>query len=163
MTTKSAYTDQEWEALLNTPVLAGSYIIVSDISVTAMPREMKGLFNAIMAQDAPAGAQELVAALVADLVKRSEQKENLEQIPLEDNQDPRPAMLESLNQSLSVLDEKGDPGERAAFSRWLVNVAQATAEAGREGGFLGIGAVRVSEQEQAALAELEQAFGLVSD
>lgn len=163
MTTKSAYTDQEWEALLNTPVLAGSYIIVSDISVTAMPREMKGLFNAIMAQDAPAGAQELVAALVGDLVKRSEQKENLEQIPLEDNQDPRPAMLESLNQSLSVLDEKGDPGERAAFSRWLVNVAQATAEAGREGGFLGIGAVRVSEQEQAALAELEQAFGLVSD
>ena len=163
MTTKSAYTDQEWEALLNTPVLAGSYIIVSDISVTAMPREMKGLFNAIMAQDAPAGAQELVAALVADLVKRSEQKENLEQIPLEDNQDPRPAMLESLNQSLSVLDEKGDPGERAAFSRWLVNVAQATAEAGREGGFLGIGAVRVSEQEQAALAELEQAFGLASD
>jgi len=163
MTTKSAYTDQEWEALLNSPVLAGSYIIVSDISVTAMPREMKGLFNAIMAQDAPAGAQELVAALVADLVKRSEQRENLEQIPLEDNQDPRPAMLESLNQSLSVLDEKGDPGERAAFSRWLVNVAQATAEAGREGGFLGIGAVRVSEQEQAALAELEQAFGLVSD
>lgn len=163
MTTKSAYTDQEWEALLNSPVLAGSYIIVSDISVTAMPREMKGLFNAIMAQDAPAGAQELVAALVADLVKRSEQKENLEQVPLEDNQDPRPAMLESLNQSLSVLDEKGDPGERAAFSRWLVNVAQATAEAGREGGFLGIGAVRVSEQEQAALAELEQAFGLVSD
>lgn len=163
MTTKSAYTDQEWAALLNSPVLAGSYIIVSDISVTAMPREMKGLFNAIMAQDAPAGAQELVAALVADLVKRSEQKENLEQVPLEDNQDPRPAMLESLNQSLSVLDEKGDPGERAAFSRWLVNVAQATAEAGREGGFLGIGAVRVSEQEQAALAELEQAFGLVSD
>ena len=163
MTTKSAYNDQEWEALLNTPVLAGSYIIVSDISVTAMPREMKGLFNAIMAQDAPAGAQELVAALVADLVKRSEQKENLEQIPLEDNQDPRPAMLESLNQSLEILDEKGDPGERAAFSRWLVNVAQATAEAGREGGFLGIGAVRVSEQEQAALAELEQAFGLVSD
>ena len=163
MTTKSAYTDQEWEALLNTPVLAGSYIIVSDISVTAMPREMKGLFNAIMAQDAPAGAQELVAALVGDLVKRSEQKENLEQIPLEDNQDPRPAMLESLNQSLEILDEKGDPGERAAFSRWLVNVAQATAEAGREGGFLGIGAVRVSEQEQAALAELEQAFGLVSD
>jgi hypothetical protein len=163
MTTKTTYTGQEWEDLLNTPILAGSYIIVSDISVTAMPREMKGLFKAIMAQEAPAEAQELVAALVADLVKRSEQKENLAQIPLEGNQDPRPEMLAILNQSLAILDEKGDPGERAAFSRWLVDVAHATAEAGREGGFLGIGSVRVSEQEQAALAQLEQSFGLVSD
>ena len=43
---------------------------------------------------------------------------------------------------------------------WLLTVATATAEAGREGGFLGIGAVRVSEQEQAALAALKQALGL---
>ena len=160
MTTKSDYNEQEWESLLQTPILAGSYIIISDISVTAMPREMKGQYKALMAQDAPADAEQLVAAVVADLVKKTEGKENLEQIALDDNQDPRPQILELLKHSLSVLDEKSDPGEKAAFSTWLIKVAQATAEAGREGGFLGIGSVRVSEQEKAALAELQQAFGL---
>ena len=42
----------------------------------------------------------------------------------------------------------------------MLTVANATAEAGREGGFLGIGAVRVSEQEKAALETLKQALGL---
>lgn len=163
MTTKSDYNEQEWDGLLKTPVLAGSYIMLSDISITAMPREMKGMFKAISAQAAPAGAQELVAAVVADLIKKSEDQENLEQIPMENNQDPRPQMLEMLNQSLSVLDEVGAPGEKAGFCAWLLAVAQATAEAGREGGFLGIGSVRVSDQEKAALEELKEALGLVSD
>jgi hypothetical protein len=39
-------------------------------------------------------------------------------------------------------------------------MANATAEAGREGGFLDIGAVRVSDQEKGALEGLAQAKGL---
>jgi hypothetical protein len=163
MTTKSDYSEQEWDGLLKTPVLAGSYIMISDISVTAMPREMKGMLKAITAQKAPAEAQELVAAVVADLIKKSEGKEKLQEIPLEDNQDPRQQMLDILTQSLSVLDEKDSKEEKAAFCTWLLAVAQATAESGREGGFLGIGSVRVSDQEAAALEDLKQAFGLVSD
>jgi hypothetical protein len=42
----------------------------------------------------------------------------------------------------------------------LVGLAQSTSEAGREGGFMGIGSVRVSDQEQAALAELKNALGV---
>ena len=38
MTIKPDYNEQEWDGLLKTPVLAGSYIMISDISVTAMPR-----------------------------------------------------------------------------------------------------------------------------
>jgi len=120
---------------------------------------MKGMFKAVSAQAAPAEAEELVGAVVADLIKKSEGKEKLEQIPMQDNQNPRPQMLEMLNQSLSVLDQVGAPGEKAGFCTWLLDVAQATAEAGREGGFLGIGSVRVSDQEKAALEELKQAFG----
>jgi hypothetical protein len=160
MTTKSDFNEQEWESLLQTPILAGSYIIVADISVTAVPREMKGLYKALVAQDAPAEASDLVAAVVADLMQRAEKKEKIEQPNLQEGQDPRPQMLETLKQSLAIVDEKGAAGEKAAFGAWLVTIAQATAEAGREGGFLGIGSVRVSEQEQAALDELRQALGL---
>lgn len=160
MTTKSDFNEQEWESLLQTPILAGSYIIVADISVTAVPREMKGLYKALVAQDAPTEASDLVAAVVADLMQRAEKKEKIEQPNYQEGQDLRPHMLETLKQNLAVLDEKGSAGEKAAYSAWLVTIAQATAEAGREGGFLGIGSVRVSEQEQAALDELRQALRL---
>jgi hypothetical protein len=42
----------------------------------------------------------------------------------------------------------------------LVGLAEATAEAGKEGGFLGIGAVRVSDQEKAALEQLKKTLEL---
>ena len=76
---------------------------------------MKGMFKAVSAQAAPAEAEELVGAVVADLIKKSEGKEKLEQIPMQDNQNPRPQMLEMLNQSLSALDQVGAPGEKAGF------------------------------------------------
>jgi hypothetical protein len=160
MTTKTDYTDQEWEGLLQAPLMAGFYIIMADISVTGMGKELKGLYQAVLAQQAPEAAQELVAAVTADIVARSQQKGALEQPKLEENQEPRPQILNAIQQDLAVLDEKSTPEEKAGYSAWLVNVAQATAEAGREGGFLGIGSVRVSEQEKTALAGLQQALGL---
>jgi len=160
MSQKENFTEQEWTGLLLAPVMAGTYIIVADVSIMAMPSEMKGMLKAMAEQPAPAEAQELVAALVADIKAKSAQKEKLDSPQLDDKQNPKPQLLALLKQHLAVLDEKGAPGEKAAFSAWLMAVAQATAEAGREGGFLGIGAVRVSDQEQAALAELKQAFGL---
>ncbi len=87
-------------------------------------------------------------------------KEKIEPPPVQKGQDPRPVILASLQQDLAVLDAKSTPEEKAGFCTWLMTVANATAEAGREGGFLGIGAVRVSDQEKAALEALKQAFGL---
>ena len=160
MTTKNDYTTQEWEGLLQVPVMAGTYIMISDMSMTAMPRELKGLFKAILAQESPAEAQELVAAVTADIMARAEQKGKLEQPQLESDQNTKRQVLDLLKQDLAVLDSKAAPGEKAGFCAWLLQVAQATAEAGREGGFLGIGSVRVSDQEKAALVELKDAFGL---
>jgi hypothetical protein len=88
------------------------------------------------------------------------EKERIASSQVEKSQDPKPWILADLMQDVAVLDTKAAPEEKAGFCTWLLTVASATAEAGREGGFLGIGAVRVSEQEQAALRELQQAFGL---
>jgi hypothetical protein len=160
MTTKADYTPQEWETLLKAPLLTGTYIMISDVSITAMGKEFAGMVKALQAQEAPAEAQDLVAAVAADLMARAERKEKMEEPQIDKNQDPRPQVLAQIQEALAVLDAKSSPAEKAGFTTWLLNVAQATAEAGREGGFLGIGSVRVSEQEEAALEELKQAFGL---
>ena len=160
MTTKADYTEDEWAGLLRAPVTVGSYIIVADPSVMAMLSEMQGMMQAIQVQQAPDAAQELVAAVVADIVAMASRQEKMAPPQVEKGQDPRPQIMSELQQDLAVLDTKAPPDEKAGFCAWLLTVANATAEAGREGGFLGIGAVRVSEQEKAALDELKQAFGL---
>ncbi len=78
MTTRSDYTEEEWNSLLTAPVLAGTYIIATDVSVTAMGKEMKGMLQAIQKQDVSDASKELVAAIVADIVAKSSNKEKME-------------------------------------------------------------------------------------
>ena len=51
------------------------------------------------------------------------------------------------------------PGELQAYKNTILSVAQASAEASKEGGFLGIGGTLVSKQEQAALDVIKAALG----
>ena len=51
------------------------------------------------------------------------------------------------------------PGELQAYKNTILSVAQASAEASKEGGFLGIGGTLVSKEEQAALDAIRAALG----
>ena len=53
---------------------------------------------------------------------------------------------------------QGNPDEVAAYKAMILSTAQATAEASKEGGFLGIGGTQVSAQEQAVLDQLKKAL-----
>jgi hypothetical protein len=55
---------------------------------------------------------------------------------------------------------KATPEEGKAFRRWLLVAAQAAADAGKEGGFLGFGGEQVSAGEQRMLDELRAALGM---
>ena len=59
-----------------------------------------------------------------------------------------------------ILTAKATPEEAGAFRQWLIDSAQATADAAKEGGFMGIGATRVSEGEQAMLTKLREILGV---
>jgi hypothetical protein len=58
----------------------------------------------------------------------------------------------------SLVDAKA-PEDAAGFKAWLEEVARETAEAGKEGGFLGFGGVAVSDAEKATLTEIAAALG----
>jgi hypothetical protein len=67
--------------------------------------------------------------------------------------------IETLRQAGAVVDTKA-PGDAAAFKGWLRQISQHVAEASKEGGFLGIGGVSVSEAEKATLTEISSALKL---
>jgi hypothetical protein len=69
--------------------------------------------------------------------------------------------IETLRQAGAVVDAKA-PGDAAAFKGWLRQISQHVAEAAKEGGFLGIGGVPVSEAEKATLTEISGALKLAA-
>jgi hypothetical protein len=68
-------------------------------------------------------------------------------------------ILDELRAVDAIVAEKATPEETQAFRGWLVMAAQAAAEAAKEGGFMGFGAVQVSEGEQAMLDQIRGALG----
>ena len=60
---------------------------------------------------------------------------------------------------MKVVLEKS-PDEAEHYARYLLDIAEVTAEASKEGGFLGFGATRVSEQEKAALQHLAEGLNI---
>ena len=68
--------------------------------------------------------------------------------------------LTRLGEAVSVLEGKATPEEVTAYKQFVVTVAQAVANANREGGFVGIGGKPVSDHEQSAIDEIRSALGL---
>jgi hypothetical protein len=69
------------------------------------------------------------------------------------------AATEILRRTSELLGEKATPEEATEVKQWLAKVAQATAEATKEGGFLGFGGTLVSEEEKAAIAKVNWSLG----
>ena len=161
MTTKADYTEDEWLGLARAPILAGAYVAVSDMSMFGLVGEMKGLYRAITSHPVPDAAADLVSAVIADIEVSGDGKDELPMPETKNSATAGAQLLHQLGLDLEVLDQKAAREESLAFKNWVADMAQATAEAGKEGGVLGIGAVRVSDKERDALIRLRSELGLV--
>jgi hypothetical protein len=72
------------------------------------------------------------------------------------------AATEILSRTSELLAKKATPEEASEIKQWLANVAKATAEATKEGGFLGFGGTLVSDEEKAALTTVNSTLGLAA-
>jgi hypothetical protein len=69
-------------------------------------------------------------------------------------------VLEELRGVNELVTAKATPEEAEAFRRWLLVVAQAAADAAKEGGFMGFGAEQVSAGEKQMLEQVRAALGV---
>ena len=160
MTTKADYTEDEWAGLVRAPILAGAYVAASDMSFFGMIGEMSALYRTMTEGNAPEAASSLIHEVVVEIEDRKDAKEKLKLPETKQSATQAAQLVHQLALDLEVLDQKSTPEETRAFKDWLVQIAQATAEATKEGGFLGIGAVRVSDKEKMALATLRRELGI---
>jgi hypothetical protein len=161
MTAKAAFTPEEWKTLVQSPLNVAMLITMSSPSLFGGIKEMTSAAQALVAagQQAP-GADELVNDLFAEF----RDKQSLEAAqPKYDTKDPatlKHAILAQIAAAAALLDQKATPEEASVLKTWLYEFGVRQANASKEGGFLGIGAVRVSENEKAALADVAKNLGI---
>jgi hypothetical protein len=165
MTDKSNFTSDEWKLLLQSVIAAG-------IAVTAAePSGLWGLLKESFAGGADLAkakmdpnANALIKAVVADFstAEGSAARDGLKSMfkgskPVE----IKDKCIAILRQTSAIVDVKA-PGDAAALKSWLQQISQHVAEASKEGGFLGIGGVPVSDAEKATLTEISSALKLAA-
>lgn len=161
MTARADYTDEEWEALGRSPLVAGFAISLAD---PGGPIELtKETMAAIKALATPPSDEELLIAVSQYAQAHAKEHANLrKELDLKAST-ARDQLTTELTKVNGILDAKATPEEAAAFRQWLVQAAQQAADAAKEGGFLGIGATRVSEGELAELDDIRRILGLPTE
>jgi hypothetical protein len=151
MTTKADFNAEEWETITAAPLLAA--LQVASAERGGQLRE--GLAAARVYAEARqhAGGGGLLDELVSSPPALDQQR--LQGGPEAITQEARLRV----RQAVSLLEEKATPEELADYRKFVLTVAEAAAEAHREGGFLGIGSKPVSEKEQAALDDIRTRIG----
>jgi hypothetical protein len=121
-------------------------------------KELSAIGRVLQEASQPGETNALVNALVSD-VKAGYRPSS----PTEQGQQPeeiKDLALQTCQEVAALLARKAPAPEAEGFKRWLLTAAQQAAEAAKEGGFLGIGGVRVSAAEQAVLSELAGRLGV---
>ncbi len=161
MADKSNFTSDEWKVLLQGVIAAG-------IAITAAePSGLWGLLKegfaggAVMAKaKTDPSTNALIKAVITDFgaAEGSAARDGLKaRFKQSKPAEIKEACIATLRQAAAIVDAKA-PGDAAAYKAWLQQISQHVAEASKEGGFLGIGGVPVSDAEKATLTEISSAL-----
>ena len=154
MTAKSDFTEEEWVRVRRAPFVAGMAISMAD---PGGPIEMaKESMGTVKAATNPPTGEQLLAEIAAELQEMAQQRQN----PLTDfKPQAREGIVEELGVVSGIVSSKATAEESAAFKQWLLTTAQAAADAAKEGGFMGFGAIQVSEGEKNMLDQVRATIG----
>jgi hypothetical protein len=164
MTDKSNFAPDEWKVLLESVMMAGIAITAAEPSgLWGLLKETFASGSELVRAKMDAGSNALIKAVVADFETsegRSISRDGVKE-KLSGSKPPeiKAKCIETLRQAAKLLDAKA-PEDAVAFKSWLRQISQHVAEAATEGGFLGIGGVKVSEAEKATLTEISSALGI---
>jgi len=159
MSGRTSFSDEEWNLLRTIPVLVAGGVSAADPSglIGTVKEAFVGM-SSMMESYKEGGQLELISGLLADKnMPTMPDREALigEGSPEQQLENLKTAVLGKVRDALALLGTKATPEEVAAYKQMITTVAEHTANASKEGGFLGFGGVRVSAGEQAFLDQLK--------
>ena len=159
--TMTRFTDEDLDYLTSVPSFGMAVSIVDKGGTLGSLKELAAVTKAVTSGAANYPNNDLVRIVHSELHSpeaveaRYERNRNAE--PKQKTSDVNVvinAAFEKVRVINAILEAKATPQEAEEYRRWILEVAQAGAEASKEGGVLGIGGVKVSEAEQHYLDNL---------
>ena len=176
MIDRDSFTVEEWGNIISVPASVGALVVTADPSG---PFGLIGEFRAIMSSmkeyvaDYAAGSPLMASIQTYMTTKPSEEEEaelkrwaEEQQEEMKVNKPQTPEDLKQLirdrtTEVLGMLRTKGATEEDVnLFKDMMYFVAEAVANASKEGGFLGFGGTRVSSAEESVLAQVKSELGI---
>jgi hypothetical protein len=147
VTKKADFNAEEWTTVVEAPVFAGLRVVAASRGGTI--RESIAVAKVYAHAREQRGESELLDELVASppAIDTAEVRSK--------GGDIVTVSSDHLREALGLLDGKATPEEVEDYKAFVVEVARAAAEAHKEGGFIGIGGKPISDEEQAALDEIQ--------
>ena len=159
MTSKDAFTDEEWVRVRRAPNVAGMSISLADPGGPIETlKESNAALQTVLEAAQSGSYGELVQAVAQDFAEKARHRQNPMAGFRPQGRNAGEEVLAELRAVNRLLVEKTTPDEREQFREWLKTAAQRTATAAKEGGFLGFRAELVSEREQQMLDRLAEVF-----
>ena len=147
---KARYSADQWAKVRLAPMaVAQAVMAASPSGAIGRSKELAAATSAIAAGKEAASPTSLVS-LAFDTDLSSSETDVLKQIPA-----PATTLIREAVAAVST----NSPADSSEYGRFLVNIATQVAEASKEGGFLGVGGTRVSEDEQKAIDQVRKAVG----
>jgi hypothetical protein len=148
VTGKADFTEEEWKTVLEGPPSAGLLVITSDRGGSI--RETFSMAKAYAEARKEHGESELLDEIVSA-------KPEMDHTRYHSPEELKQASLKHLTDAVSLLGDKATPEELDEYRKFIVALANRVAEARKEG-FMGLSGDRVSDDEKAAIGEIEAAI-----
>ena len=148
MTGKADFTEEEWKTVLEGPPSAGLIVIASDRGGSI--RETFSMAKAYTEARKEHGESELLDDLV-------NAKPEMDRTRYHSPEELKQGSLKNINEAVDLLSAKATPEELDEYKKFIVALANRVAEARKEG-FMGLSGDRVSDDEKAAIGEIESAL-----
>jgi len=166
MASKTAFTPEEWNRILESVMLSGMAVTAADPSgLFGVLKESMATGKTLLAAKADPTSNELIKSVVSDFetgegrqAARNQVQSLLKGVPIGEMKGKSIVALGEVSQ---LLDSKA-PADSTGFKTWLHHIAENAAKASTEGGFMGFGGTQVSDAEKATLAELSRALGIAA-
>jgi hypothetical protein len=149
---KARFTPEQWTQVRLGPLAAAQMVMKASISgPVGLVKEIAAMGEAIASIKQGSSPTSLVN--VAFDVEPS-----LDEARAMGKDLSKSTALDALKASAALV-ARNSPGDASAYASLLTTVAQKVAEASKEGGFLGIGGTRVSDEERQAIDQIKATLG----
>jgi hypothetical protein len=151
---RRSFSNIEWEKIRTAPLAAVYLVAVASPSgVVGQVKELSAAAETLSQAVKTATPTSLISTAFGTGLEQAELDLLKKDAPSKEH------ILGRLREAVALVSQKS-PTDATAFRNVVLDAAQKAAEASKEGGFLGIGGTRVSDEEQQALNEIRSALAM---